>query len=112
MTYNKKQTQQLRLRGVAYFNKYIGGNLLHLGKKEIDKETVDTEGGILRLVNHKNGHKISCIHHETDGEPYLNPVRALERQCVHLRKNRSKLDCLISDCFEKGRRQDIKNDDM
>ena len=77
MTSNKKQTQQLILRGVASFNKYKGGNPRHLGQKETEKETVDTEGGILRLMNHNNGHNISCIHHETDGVPYLNPVRAL-----------------------------------
>ena len=28
------------------------------------------------------------------------------------KKNRAKLDCLMSEFFKKGRRQDIKNDDM
>ena len=39
-------------------------------------------------------------------------MRALGSRYVYLRNNRSKMECLVSELFEKGRRQDISNDDM
>ena len=67
---------------------------------------------MLRLVNSKSGHKSTCIHHETNGEPYLNSVRSLGRKYFHLINNKVKMDCLMSELFERGNGPDIKNDAM
>ena len=58
------------------------------------EEVMEAYGATMILVDQKSGHKNSCIHHEKNGEPYLNPVIELWRQYVHLRKNRSNMDCL------------------
>ena len=47
-----------------------------------------------------------------NGGPYIKPVRELMRQYVHIRRIRGKLDCLMSESFEKVRMKDIRNDDM
>ena len=72
-----------------------------MGKKSTDEEIMESEGETLRLLNQKTGHKNACIHHKKNGEPYLNPVRALERQDVHLRINRANLDCLMSEFLRR-----------
>ena len=81
---------------VVLFNKYKGGNLYQLGWKATDKEIMEVDGATMRLVNKKSGHKNSCVQHQTNGESYLNLVRALGMEYVHLGKNRTKMDCLMS----------------
>ena len=79
--------------------------------KAIDEENIGADGATLRYLNKKSVHKNACIHHE-NGEPYINPMRALGSKYVHLRINKAKINCLMSEFFEKGRRQDIRNDKM
>ena len=47
--------------------------------KETDEVIMDAVGSISSLMNQKSGHKNACIHHETNGESYLNPVISLGR---------------------------------
>ena len=84
-------------------------NLCQLVREATDKEIMDSDGPTLRLVNQKSGHKIFYINHENNGEPYLNPMKALGSQYVHLRNNTAKMDSLMSALFDKGNRSDIKN---
>ena len=64
---DKKQTRKFRLRDVVFFNKYKVLHLWQLIWKATDEEIMESEGPTLRLVNQKNGHKKSCIHHEKMG---------------------------------------------
>ena len=80
------QTQQFRLRDILFFKKHKVGNLHQLRRKETYKETMYTEEATFRQTNQNNRQKNSCIHHETNGEIYLNPVISLERQYIHTRK--------------------------
>ena len=44
MTSNKKKTQQFILRGILFFKKDKGGNLIQLVQKAKDEETMEAEG--------------------------------------------------------------------
>ena len=76
----------------------------------MDEEIIDAQGETLRMINQKRGHKNSCIHNETNGEQYMNPVRALGKQYVH--KKICKSWTVYVKKIEKGGRQDTKNNDI
>ena len=50
MKYDKKEIRQFRLKDKLFFKKYKGVNFPHLRQKSTDKETMDAEGAILRLL--------------------------------------------------------------
>ena len=60
-------------------------------RKATYEEIMEAEVATLRLLNNKSGKINAYIHHETIGGPYINPVRALMRQYVHIRRRREKL---------------------
>ena len=112
MMSDDKQTRKFILRYIVFFNKDKLVNLRKLGRKATHEEIMEADGATLRFVNNKIGEKNACINHEKNGELYVNLVGALGRWCVHLRNNRAKIDCLVSELFDKRSRQDIKNDNM
>ena len=73
---------------------------------------MEADAATLILVNHNSGYKNACVQHEINGEPYLDPMIALGRKCVHLRNNKEKIACLMSEFSENGRVPDFKNDAM
>ena len=97
-SYNN-QMQTFRLRDIVLFKKNKGGNLCQWWWNAKNREIMEAYGAMMRLVNHKSGHINSWINHETNGEPYLNPVRELGFQYIHLRNTKVKMDLLMSAFF-------------
>ena len=69
MMSDKKQTRKFRLRYMVFFTKDKEENLRQLVQKTSDEEIMESDGGNLRIANHKIDHKNACIHHEKNGEP-------------------------------------------
>ena len=77
--------------------------------KSTEQEIIESDGATLILINQNSGHTKPRIRHEKNGGTYLNPVISLGCRYVHLINNKAKIDCLMSEFFEKGKRSDIKN---
>jgi methyl coenzyme M reductase gamma subunit len=61
----------------------------------------------MKLDNQKNGWKGVCVYHETNGEEFLCPVRALGRRYVHIRKHGGTKTTTLSSYWIEGARADV-----
>ena len=69
-----------------FFRKDAKGHLRQLPINELDKEILSADGATLKLDNQKNGRKGVCVYQEHNGDEIFNPVRALGRRCISIRK--------------------------
>lgn len=60
MMFDKNKMKQFRLTDITLFKKYKKENLQHLEWKETDKDIMEVDRSILRLVNKKLGTKLSA----------------------------------------------------
>ncbi len=67
----------------------------------------------LKLDNQKNEWKGVCVYHETNGDLWHCPVRALARQYIHLQSMGANAKTyLLVYHDDKGKRGDITNEDI
>ena len=76
---NTKQTVQFKYEDVTIFKKNNQGELRCLPWDAPAHLISSADRGTLKLDNQKNGWKGVCVYHESNGEAWHCPVRALAR---------------------------------
>jgi len=110
---NTKQTVQFKYEDVTFFKKNNRGELRCLPRDAPAHLISSANGATLKLVNQKNGWKGVCVYHESNGEAWHCPVRALTRRHIHLRDNGADTKTFLSAYYDdKGQRGDITNEDV
>jgi hypothetical protein len=84
---NTKQMIQFKYKDVTFFKKNNRGELQCLPRDAPAHLISSADGATLKLGNQKNGWKGVCVYHESNGEAWHCPVRALARRHIHLREN-------------------------
>ena len=107
-----KQTQQFRVRDVRFFADKGDGVQRQLPPDAPDEDLLSATSATLRLGNQKNGWKNVCIHQEANGCEYFCGIKALARRVIHIRKNASNRNTLLSAYWEGGIRMDVNDDDV
>jgi len=103
---NTKQTVQFKYEDVTFFKKNNRGELRCLPRDAPAHLISYADGATLKLDNQKNGWKGVCVYHESNGEAWHCPVRALAR------RQRIKKTFLSTYYDDKGQRDDITNEDV
>jgi hypothetical protein len=110
---NTKQTVQFKYEDVTFFKKNNRGELRCLPRDAPAHLISSADGATLKLDNQKNGWKGVCVYHESNGEAWHCPVRALARRHIHLRENGADTKTFLSAYYDdKGQRGDITNEDV
>ncbi len=87
-TRNKtKQTVQFKYKDITFFKKNSDGKLRCLPRNAPANLIGNADGATMKLDNQKNRWKGVCVYHETNGEDYLCPVRALGQRYIHIRQH-------------------------
>ena len=81
---NTKQTVQFKYKDVTFFKKKNCGKLQCLPWDALVHLISSADGATLKLDNQKNGWKGVCIYHESNGDAWHCPVRALAHCYIHL----------------------------
>ena len=97
-----KQTEQFKLVDVTFFKFDSNGVLRQLPRDAAEDLLMTADSATLKLDNQKNGWKGVCIHHQTNGDCYLCPIRALGRRICHIRANGGTDASLLSEFWELG----------
>ena len=107
-----KQTVQFKMEDLTFFKRDSMGRLRKLPRNASDAEIMAADSATLKLDNQKNGWKGVCVHQESNGELIFNPVRALGRRYIHIRRYCSSGKCKLSAYFVDGSRHDVTAEDM
>ena len=101
-TEKKTRTRQFRIKYVTFFKYGKEGKLQPLASDAMDEETFSADAVTLRISNQKNGHAGACIHHTAivDNKAAC-PVKALSRQCTHIRQNTKNRNASICTYFDE-----------
>ncbi len=97
-----KQTVQFKMEDITFFKRNSKGELRCLSRTAPDSLIASADGATLKLDNQKNGWKGVCVFQESNGEPYLCPVRAVGRRYLHLRKNNAGNKDVLSSYWDSG----------
>ena len=93
--------------------KYEGGELRCLLRDAPVHLISSADGATLKLDNQKNGWKDVCGYHESNGDAWHCPVRALTHCYTHLRDNRTDSKTFLLAYYDdKGQRSIITNEDV
>jgi hypothetical protein len=84
-----KQTVQFKMEDITFFKRNTKGNLQCISRTAPAWMIASADGATLKLDNQKNGWKGVCVFQETNGDPYLCPVRALARRYLHMQQNKA-----------------------
>jgi hypothetical protein len=109
-----KQTIPFKMENIAMFKRDELGQLRQLSRLAPNHDIMTADSAAMTLDNQKNGHKNVCIHHETNGDSILCPVRAVGRRFVYIR-SRMKGDWstpIHAYWTEDGQRQDATDNDI
>ncbi len=106
---SSKQTIQFRIKDVTFFKRDDLGRLRQLPRNSPDHLIMSADSATLKLDNQKNGWKGVCIHHQTNGESYLCPIRALGRRVCHIRANTKNTNANLSTFFVKGKPHEVNH---
>lgn len=79
-----KRTVQFRFQDITFFKTDTKNNIRQLPRSAPECDILSADSATLKLDNQKNGWKGVCIHHESNGDDFLCPVKALGRRYVHL----------------------------
>jgi hypothetical protein len=110
---NTKQTVQFKYEDVSFFKKNMRGQLRCLPRDAPASLIASAEGATLKLDNQKNGWKGVCIFHESNGDTWHCPVRALACQYLHLRDSGTDAKTFLSAYYDdKGQCGDVTNEDV
>lgn len=109
---SSKQTVQFRVKDVTFFKRDKSGRLRQLPRHSPDHLLLAADSATLKLENQKNGWRNVCIHHETNGEAYLCPVRALGRRVCHIREHTTKANTNLSTYFVDGKAQYVNHNQI
>lgn len=107
-----KQTVQLKLEDVTFFQKNESGSLRCLPRDAPDHLVQTADGAMLKLDNKKNGWKGVCIFHKCNGDLINCPVRALGRGVCHIRKKDGRPKTFLSAYFVGRVRYDVTTDNI
>lgn len=107
-----KQTVQFKMEDVTFFKRDIFGQLRKLPRNASDADIMTADSATLKLDNQKNGWKGVCVHQESNGELIFNPVRALGRRFLHIRRHTTSGKCKLSAYFIDSTRHDVTAEDM
>jgi hypothetical protein len=110
---NTEQTVQFKYKDVSFFKKNTRGQLQCLSRDAPASLITSTNVATLKLDNQKNGWKSVCIFHESNGDTWNCPVRALARQYLHLCDSGADAKMFLSAYYDnKGQRRDVTNEDV
>ncbi len=110
---NTKQTVQFKYEDVSFFQKKSRGQLCCLPRNAPDHLIATADGATLKLDNQKNGWKGVCVYHESNGDRWHCPVRALACRYLHLRTMSANVKTFLSAYFDEAKTwQDITNEDI
>ena len=107
-----KRTVQFRVKDVTFFRKGSDGRLRQIPRNAPEEEIMMADAVTLKLENQKNGWKGVCISHHSNGEGMYDPVRAVGRRFVHIRRNSRDTNCFLSAVFVDGVRTDVCDKDI
>jgi len=108
-----KQTVQFKYEDVSFFKKNTRGQLQCLPRDAPAELICTADGATLKLDNQKNRWKGVCVYHETNGDLWHCPIRALARQYIHLQSMGADAKTYLSMYHDdKGKRGDITNEDI
>ena len=102
-----KQTVQFKYEDVTFFKKNAAGQLRCLPRTAAAHLITTADGATMKLDNQKNGWKGVCVYHETNGEEFLCPVRALGQRHVHIQKYGGTKTTTLSSYWIEGTRADV-----
>lgn len=106
-----KQTKPFQMKDVTFFKKDARGNLRQLPRTACDEDIMSADGATLKLDNQKNGWKGVCIFHFSNGDKISDPIRAIGRCYVHVRRHvldpAAFAKTELSAFFLKGKRHDV-----
>lgn len=106
---SSKQTVQFRVKDVTFFKRDDAGRLRQLPRNSPDHIIMSADSATLKLDNQKNGWKGVCIHHQTNGDSFLCPIRALGRRVCHIRAHTKNINATLSTFFVKGKPQEVNH---
>jgi hypothetical protein len=110
---NTKQTQQFNVADITFFKRDSRGNLCQLPRQAQPDLIRMADSATLKLDNQKNGWHGVCIHHESNGDPVYDPVRALGRRILHIRENAQGDNAIfLSVVYVNRKREDITDTDI
>jgi len=107
-----KQTRQFKIGDCTFFKRDKFGRLRQLSRRASFAQIMTADSVTLKLDNQKNGWKGVCVHHETNGEVYMCPVRAIGRRFCHIRAHSGSMTTLLSAYFMNGVRYDVMDEDV
>ena len=107
-----KRTVQFRVKDVTFFRKGKDGKLKQIPRNAPEEEVSDADAVTLKLENQKNGWKGGCISHHSNGEGMFDPVRAVGRRYVHIKKHSNDNECFLSAVFDEQGRVDVTDKDI
>ena len=97
---NATQTQQFKLKDIAFFGTNSKGKLYRISNNARDFEIMNATCATMKLDNQKNGWKGVCINHEHNGDDIHCGVRALGRRVCHIRRHTNDPSAPLSMFFE------------
>lgn len=100
---NATQTQQFKLKDVAFFGTNSRGALYRISPNARPFEIMNATCATLKLDNQKNGWKGVCINHEHNGDNVHCAVRALGRRYLHIRQYSTSDTTPLSAYFADGK---------
>ena len=107
-----KQTVQFRLGDITFFKKNEDGKLRCLPRDAPDHLVMTADGATLKLENQKNGWKGVCVYHESNGELFNCPVRAVGRRICSIRANGGDKGTFLSAYWANSVRYDVTAEDI
>ena len=99
---NATQTQQFKVKDVAFFGTNSRGKLYRISPNARDFDIMNATCATLKLDNQKNGWKGVCINHEHNGDNVHCAIRALGRRFLHIRRHTTCDTTPLSAYFEGG----------
>ncbi len=99
---NATQTQQFKIKDVAFFGTNSRGTLYRIAPNARDFDIMNATCATLKLDNQKNGWKGVCINHEHNGDNVHCAVRALGRRVLHIRRHTTCDTTPLSAYFNSG----------
>ena len=102
---NATQTQQFKVKDVAFFGTNSRGRLYRLSNNAREFEIMNATNATLKLDNQKNGWKGVCVNHEHNGDDIHCGVRALGRRILHIRRHTSDTSTTLSTFFTNDKKQ-------
>ncbi len=110
---DSKQTQQFKVGDVTFFKRDHQGNLRQLPWNASPDLVMSADSATLKLDNQKNGWHGVCIHHESNGDPVHDPVRALGRRVLHIWEHAPGDGTMfLSAFFDGSTRYDVTDKDL